>query len=206
MTGIIAPEAHHMFPPDFYVYRLCDPRNGEAFYVGKGKRERAWQHQRLVERGELDSNPSKCRRISEIIQAGADVDVEIVDCGLPAIAALELEFKLVSADLTLTNIMPGGVGRNTPPAVIEQLRRQRLADLRERFLRRRRELYGVKREQERRGFLAVARSADQAAEIANWLTTTEQPRLRVKGRGPRRRQVAVAPDGTWDGMPLPKRV
>ncbi len=28
----------------FYVYRLIDPRNGETFYVGKGKENRVFQH------------------------------------------------------------------------------------------------------------------------------------------------------------------
>jgi len=38
------------FPPevieklDFYVYRLVDPRNGETFYVGKGKGNRVFNH------------------------------------------------------------------------------------------------------------------------------------------------------------------
>ena len=27
-----------------YVYRLIDPRNGETFYVGKGRRNRVFQH------------------------------------------------------------------------------------------------------------------------------------------------------------------
>ena len=28
----------------FYVYRLLDPRNGETFYIGKGKDNRVFQH------------------------------------------------------------------------------------------------------------------------------------------------------------------
>ena len=29
-----------------YVYRLIDPRNGETFYVGKGKGDRVFRHAR----------------------------------------------------------------------------------------------------------------------------------------------------------------
>jgi hypothetical protein len=28
----------------WYVYRLIDPRNGETFYVGKGRGDRVFQH------------------------------------------------------------------------------------------------------------------------------------------------------------------
>jgi uncharacterized protein len=28
----------------WYVYRLIDPRNGETFYVGKGRADRVFQH------------------------------------------------------------------------------------------------------------------------------------------------------------------
>ena len=34
----------------YYVYRLIDPRNGETFYVGKGKGDRVFAHAN----GEID--------------------------------------------------------------------------------------------------------------------------------------------------------
>lgn len=42
------------FPPEVadklktYVYRLIDPRNGETFYVGKGKGDRVFAHIRAA--------------------------------------------------------------------------------------------------------------------------------------------------------------
>ena len=58
------------FPPEVveklrsYVYRLIDPRNGETFYVGKGKGNRIFAHIR----GELhDADLSdKLKRIRDI--------------------------------------------------------------------------------------------------------------------------------------------
>lgn len=29
---------------EYYVYRLVDPRNGQTFYVGKGKNNRVFAH------------------------------------------------------------------------------------------------------------------------------------------------------------------
>ena len=34
---------------DYYVYRLIDPRNGQTFYVGKGKNDRVFRHAQGVE-------------------------------------------------------------------------------------------------------------------------------------------------------------
>ncbi len=53
------------FPSDvaaklkFYVYRLIDPRNGETFYVGKGKGNRVFSHIRAAEGLEGDDIGNK---------------------------------------------------------------------------------------------------------------------------------------------------
>lgn len=54
-----------------YVYRLIDPRNGETFYVGKGKGNRVFAHIRA----ELDTDDpnDKLKRIHEIRADGFDV-------------------------------------------------------------------------------------------------------------------------------------
>lgn len=46
-----------------HVYQLVDPRDGVAFYVGKGGPHRLVEHQREAERGALTA---KCVRIREI--------------------------------------------------------------------------------------------------------------------------------------------
>jgi hypothetical protein len=47
-----------------YVYRLIDPRNGETFYIGKGRGDRMFSHIRAQVQGdELDN---KLKRIREI--------------------------------------------------------------------------------------------------------------------------------------------
>lgn len=76
----------------YYVYHLIDPRDGKVFYVGKGKGNRAYQHQKEVSR-----NPSKYAKtekgclIKEILDSGNDVKIEFVETNLEEIEALILE-------------------------------------------------------------------------------------------------------------------
>ncbi len=43
----------------YYVYRLVDPRNGETFYVGKGRNNRVFAHteRALSPNSDVDYNP-----------------------------------------------------------------------------------------------------------------------------------------------------
>jgi len=69
------------FPPGvaeqlkWYVYRLIDPRNGETFYVGKGKGNRIFEHAKgaLSEDKEEDPDDLKVQRIIEIQATGLEV-------------------------------------------------------------------------------------------------------------------------------------
>lgn len=52
---------------NYYVYRLIDPRNGQTFYVGKGRGNRIFQHVKCAngfydenERDTLETNPVNC--------------------------------------------------------------------------------------------------------------------------------------------------
>jgi hypothetical protein len=60
------------FPADvarklnWYVYRLIDPRNGETFYVGKGRGNRVFSHIRDETGLKGDDLDNKIKRISVI--------------------------------------------------------------------------------------------------------------------------------------------
>lgn len=104
------------FPPEIvrrlktYVYRLIDPRNGETFYVGKGKGNRVFAHiyaetsipESDEDAGELKSN--KLKRIREIRNAGFEVGHVIHRHGMNDETAREVEAALMEAYAGLTNI------------------------------------------------------------------------------------------------------
>ena len=108
------------FPPEvqsilgIYVYRLIDPRNGQTFYVGKGKGNRVFQHMKLdpVVEGRADSEEDeeslKVRTIREIRKAGLQPLHVIHRHGLDSDeTAFEVEAALMDAYRGLTNIAGG---------------------------------------------------------------------------------------------------
>lgn len=90
---------------DNYVYRLIDPRNGETFYVGKGKGNRVFSHAN----GDIeeDSVDNKLTRIREIKLSGLSVIHIIHRHGMDEATAFEVEAALIDAYPGLTNIMNG---------------------------------------------------------------------------------------------------
>lgn len=107
------------FPPEVieilkaYVYRLIDPRNGETFYVGKGRGNRVFAHIR----GEMNVDDSesasnlKFKRIHEINNAGLEVGHVIHRHGMDDVTALHVECAVMDAYPGLTNQVVG-VGGN----------------------------------------------------------------------------------------------
>jgi hypothetical protein len=101
------------FPPEvarklaWYTYRLIDPRNGETFYVGKGKGERVFQHAQAELKRPADTD--KLNRIRSIRISGLEVLHVIHRHGMNEETAFEVEAALMDAYPGLTNLA-GGVG------------------------------------------------------------------------------------------------
>ena len=105
----------------WYVYRLIDPRNGETFYVGKGRGNRIFAHasgdfKATVGHGTTpldgenseDETDLKIRRINEIRATGLEVGHIVHRHGMSVEdVAYEVEAALIDAYPGLTNQVAG---------------------------------------------------------------------------------------------------
>ena len=105
----------------YYVYRLIDPRNGQTFYVGKGKGNRVFQHikaagdkealQEFTQNKDGDFEETednlKIKTIRAIHAAGLEVLHVIHRHGLTEAEALVVEAALIDAYPGLANIQNG---------------------------------------------------------------------------------------------------
>jgi hypothetical protein len=94
----------------WYVYRLIDPRNGETFYVGKGKGNRLFQHAKgaLTASEDEDRADLKYQRIKDITAAGIEVSHVIHRHGIDTeTIAFQIEAALIDAYPGLTNRVSG---------------------------------------------------------------------------------------------------
>ena len=90
-----------------YVYRLIDPRNGETFYVGKGRGNRVFAHIRAEDGLDGDELDNKLQRIREIRLSGFEVAHVVHRHGMDDRTASEVESALIDAYPGLTNIVEG---------------------------------------------------------------------------------------------------
>lgn len=96
----------------FYVYRLIDPRNGETFYVGKGRGSRVLQHARDALK--TSDRSDKLDRIREIIDADLEVGHIIHRHGIEdEKVAMEVEAAVMECFPASHNVAKGrhSVGR-----------------------------------------------------------------------------------------------
>jgi hypothetical protein len=104
------------FPPGvaerlkWYVYRLIDPRNGETFYIDKGKGDRIFQHAKgaLSATANEDNADLKLSRIKAIRATGLDVGHVIHRHNIEnENIAFQIEAALIDAYPGLTNQVGG---------------------------------------------------------------------------------------------------
>lgn len=99
---------------NYYAYRLIDPRNGETFYVGKGKGNRVFMHVTgtlsMLDSEDFfdeDDESAKIKRIKEIQLHGHEVIHVIHRHGMTEDTAYEVEAALIDAYPGLTNSQSG---------------------------------------------------------------------------------------------------
>lgn len=106
----------------WYVYKLIDPRNGEVFYVGKGKGNRVFSHVNgAIELKDEDEISQKIETIREIHAQGLEVIHIIHRHNLDEQTAFEVEAALVDAYAGLTNLQNGHGSNDYGPVNSEQI-------------------------------------------------------------------------------------
>lgn len=107
----------------WYVYRLIDPRNGETFYVGKGQKNRIFDHANgLPDDGADEVSDPKLQRIKEIQAAGLEVGHVIHRHGIGSSQiAYEVEAALIDAYPGLTNKVRGQGSRDHGSRHVQQI-------------------------------------------------------------------------------------
>lgn len=110
---------------EYYVYRLIDPRNGETFYVGKGKGNRLFQHvTAAIHSSDGDEASDKISTIHAIHLAGLDVLHVVHRHGMDEQTAFAVEAALIDAYPGVTNVVSGTGSNDYGPAnAVEIIRR-----------------------------------------------------------------------------------
>ena len=67
----------------YYVYRLLDPRNGETFYVGKGKGNRVFDHAKIAKAQNVKA--AKERLLTEELAEAKEAELDGVAVDAPGV-------------------------------------------------------------------------------------------------------------------------
>ena len=108
----------------YYVYLYSDPDTKEPFYVGKGQRNRCFDHLK----DSTDSN--KTKKIKELKKLGKEPVIELLAWGLDedaALAAEQVAIDLLHID-NLTNIQRGHGAQNHGRISVDILERRLSAE------------------------------------------------------------------------------
>lgn len=95
---------------NYYVYILIDPRNEKPFYVGKGNKNRVFDHC-VCALEDMETTSDKYNLIREIIAEGLQVKHVIVRNGLTEKIAFDIEASLIDTlsycNILLSNVQGG---------------------------------------------------------------------------------------------------
>lgn len=115
------------FPPGvaeklrYYVYRLIDPRNGETFYIGKGKDDRVFAHCRGAVGIGADAFSDKIQRILDVRNSGFEVAHVIHRHGMDEETAWHVECALIDSYPGLLNEVAGRRSNELGPRHSKQI-------------------------------------------------------------------------------------
>jgi len=113
--GVFTPKAIERLK--YYVYLYVDPRDGQPFYIGKGKGNRCFAH--LGDQSETE----KVERIREIRKLGLEPEIEILKHGMTETEALLVESTAIDLlDVRkLTNRVRGHGARHGSRASVNEI-------------------------------------------------------------------------------------